>query len=64
MIFTVYNILGEVVFETSASKLESETLNGGQKRYSIDLGYLANGSYLLKAQSGDKLFTEQVVLSK
>jgi len=49
MIFTIYNILGEVVFETSASKLEGETLNGGQKRYSIDLGYLANGSYLLKA---------------
>jgi PKD repeat protein len=64
MTFTIYNILGEVVFETVASNLKYKTSNGVQKDYSIDLRYLANGSYLLRATSGDKLFTERVVFYK
>ena len=64
MTFTIYNILGKIVFATSASELESITSNGEQQHYLIDLGHMAEGSYLIKVLSGDKLFTEHVVFSK
>jgi len=61
---TIYNILGEIVFEAQQSKLHAVQSSSIQSQYIIDLGYLSDGSYLLKVQSGDKLFMEQIILSK
>ena len=62
--FTIYNILGEIVFMEQQSNMNAVSTGSGQDKYSMDLRHLANGSYLLKVQSGDKLFMEQIVFSK
>ena len=61
---TIYNVLGEIVYTAQQSELKTLKATNGRLQYSVDLGHLSDGSYLLKVQSGDKLFMEQVILSR
>ncbi|MBL4658037.1 MAG: PKD domain-containing protein, partial [Flavobacteriales bacterium] len=62
--FTIHNILGEIVFQAAQSELNLTQTTTGQTLYTLDLGSLSNGTYMLQVQSQDNLFTEQVVFTK
>ena len=55
---TVYNILGETV--KAFATTESNTVFNKN----IDLSNMANGTYLVKIQSGSKVATKKLVITK
>ena len=64
MSVTIYNLLGEVVYFVNGSELHGSGTNANQTIYTLNINHLVNGSYLLKVQTADKMFMEQVIFSK
>jgi hypothetical protein len=60
---SVYNLLGEVVYSSSGADIHI-SMNHLETTFTIDLNHLVNGFYLLKVQTDDRLFIEQLIFNK
>ena len=60
---SIYNLLGEVVYSSSGADMQM-SMNGLETTFTIDLNHLVNGFYLLKVQTDDRLFIEQLIFNK
>ena len=62
--FIMYNALGEIVFKAQHSDLNIVNGSSGQNTYSMDIGYLANGIYVMQLLTDHDAHMEQIVISK
>ncbi|HHZ65318.1 MAG TPA: T9SS type A sorting domain-containing protein, partial [Flavobacteriales bacterium] len=60
----IYNVFGEIVFNAHQSGLNTISGSAVQNKYAIDIGYLANGMYLVQLLTANETHMEQIVISK
>ncbi|HIA11629.1 MAG TPA: PKD domain-containing protein, partial [Flavobacteriales bacterium] len=60
----IYNAFGEIVFNADQSGLNTISGSAVQNKYAIDIGYLANGMYLVQLLTANETHMEQIVISK
>ena len=61
---SIYNLIGELVYFASSSDLVTTSTSKTKTTYTLDLYHLSNGSYLLRVQTEDRFFMEQVIFSR